>query len=237
MPIILEACEKVDNITTKFENNILQGMNPRARMMLQQRAQLPPGAQPGVQGVQDPSGGVPQSSPLLAQHLSGRPPMPQQAPNQPVTSQAQQPQQPQQNPQEPPQPPAGEQSTDELGGLDNEELGDLGMGEEDILGMSENFDIMEFADALDDLEKMPEDEKTSDSPTTSTSQPSAFQGQASGTNVTAPTQGQNIRAPPPPPYPGPQGQTPTSKVWYFNLTYFPILQYLVVFLGNTFYHI
>ena len=186
-------------------------------MMLQQRAQLPPGAQPGVQGVQDPSGGVPQSSPLLAQHLSGRPPMPQQAPNQPVTSQAQ-PQPPQQNPQEP-QQPAGEQSTDELGGLDTEDIGDLGMGEEDILGMSENFDIMEFADALDDLEKMPEDEKTSDSPTTSSSQPPAFQGQAS-TNVTAPTQGQNIRAPPPPPYPGPQGQTPTTKVWYFELKFF-----------------
>ena len=185
--------------------------------MLQQRAQLPPGAQPIVQD----NSGVPQSSPLLAQHLSGRPPMPQQAPNQPVTSQAQQ--QPQQNPQEP-QQPAGEQNNDELEGLDtvSNELGDLGMGEEDILGMSENFDIMEFADALDDLEKMPEDEKASDSPASSASQqPPPFPGGQAPTSstVTAPTQGQNIRAPPPPPYPGPQGQTPTTKVRTIFSTY------------------
>ena len=54
-------------------------MNPRARMMLpgmhQQRAQLPPGAAPpDSTGQMRP--GMPvtsQNSPLLAQHLSGRP--------------------------------------------------------------------------------------------------------------------------------------------------------------------
>merc|ERR1712223_2260592 len=51
----------------------IQGMNPRARMMLhQQRAQLPPGAAPpDSSGQMSPV--VSQSSPLLAQHLSGRP--------------------------------------------------------------------------------------------------------------------------------------------------------------------
>ena len=187
-------------------------MNPRARMMLQQRAQLPPGVQPGMQ---ESSGGLPQSSPLLAQQLRG--PMPQQPQNQPPTSQPQLPQQPQQPQPAAQQQPQNEQNNDELEGLDTAgELGDLGMGEEDILGMSENFDIDSFADALDDLEKMPETEKdtgSSESPATSTSGPNSFPGQTpTSTNVTAPTQGANVRAPPPPPYPGPQGQAPTTKV-------------------------
>ena len=145
--------------------------------------------------------GAQQSSPLLAQQLSGRP-LPQ-APNQPVPNQAQQPQQPQ----------AGGEQNDELDLPDNvNELGDLGMGEEDILGMSENFDILEFADALVDLDKMPDNEKEGQSPATSTASQPPVGGQAAPASTAQGQQGQNIRAPPPPPYPGPQGQTPTSKV-------------------------
>ena len=181
-------------------------MNPRARMMLQQRAQLQPGAPGGVpmQPGTPETPGAQQSSPLLAQQLSGRP-LPQ-APNQPVPNQAQQPQ-----PQQQPQQTSGGEQNDELEGLDNvNELGDLGMGEEDILGMSENFDILEFDDALDALEKMPDIEKEGQTPATSTAT-----SQAPGQTPSTAAQGQNIRAPPPPPYPGPQSQTPTSKVSFF----------------------
>ena len=82
------------------------------------------------------------------------------------------------------------------------------MGEEDILGMSENFDILEFADALDDLDKLPDNDKEGQGPSTqSQSQP------ANAGAVQAPNAGQRgPGAPPPPPYPGPQSQTPTSKV-------------------------
>ena len=170
-------------------------MNPRARMMLQQRAQLQPGGVPMQPG--DNPGANQQGSPLLAQQLSGRPIPPQGQPNQPQQGQ-QQPQQPQQQPQA-----GGDQ--DELESLDNVyELGDLGMGEEDILGMSENFDASIF-DALDDLDKLPDNDKEGQGP--STSAPNAGAAQA--------PQGQQVRgpgAPPPPPYPGPQSQTPTSKV-------------------------
>lgn len=178
-------------------------MNPRARMMLQQRAQLQPGGMPMQSG--DNPGANQQGSPLLAQQLSGRPLPPQGQPNQPPNPSQQQPPQPQQQPQQPQS--GGEQ--DELEGLDNvNELGDLGMGEEDILGMSENFDILEFADALDDLDKLPDNDKEGQGPSTqSQSQP------ANAGAVQAPNAGQRgPGAPPPPPYPGPQSQTPTSKV-------------------------
>jgi hypothetical protein len=38
-------------------------------------------------------------------------------------------------------------------------LGDLGVGGEDLLGMGEDFDLMEFADALDNLEDLSGDEE------------------------------------------------------------------------------
>lgn len=102
---------------------------------------------------------------------------------------------------------------EELEGLDAvpNELGDLGMGEEDLLGMGDNFDIFEFADALDDLENMPEGGEAKKS---TASEPSSSSGSVETpvtqpppyTTAPAPASGvaSSIRAPPPP-YPGHQG--------------------------------
>ncbi len=178
----------------------------RPRMMVQPHQRLPPGAQVDPSQMQGPQMGsmgpqvsgpnvpvsapVSQNSPLLAQQLcSGG----GQRPNQPNLEGQSKP----------------EGQNEELEGLENvpNELGDLGMAEEDLLGMGDNFDILEFADALDDLDGDLDGEAkkaavpTSGSGTTpvtseaSTSQPPPY-SQAPG-GISAPGQPQ-IRAPPPP---------------------------------------
>ena len=60
-------------------------------------------------------------------------------------------------------------SSDDLEGLDSNvtnELGDLGMGEGDFLDMGDDFNILEFTDALDDLEDMTSDDTKAPSTTT-----------------------------------------------------------------------
>lgn len=197
--------------------------NPNAggptRMMMVQRGQLGPQQQRPVVSQN--------SSPLLAQHLAGRMPNPQtgapqdqqshpQIANQQMPSQQQQQSQQQQSqPQQPqsqqPQQQQGGSGGDDLENLDNvpNELGDLGVAEEDLLGMGDNFDILEFADALDDLDNLPEGEKKA---ATSTSEANATSTTTSQSNAGA------TPATQPPPYtknspaPGvnapPQGATP-----------------------------
>jgi hypothetical protein len=137
-------------------------------MVIQQRPphMMPQQPQPNIMTIeQGPR--VSQASPLLAQHLVGRQQLPQ-------------PQQQQQQPQQQPQPQhqeslqqqhdhlsdsgsTGNPNTEDLDNLDTldgaqHDLGDLGVGGEDLLGMGEDFDIMEFADALDNLEDLSGDE-------------------------------------------------------------------------------
>lgn len=181
-----------------------QGMMPRARMIMQQphgdqmnQLQGPPGLRPPMTTTTS------DASPLLSEHLAGgRPPQDEQGDQQPNTS------------------------NEELEGLDSvpNELGDLGMGEEDLLGMGDNFDIFEFADALDDLENLPEGDPKKSSGSGSSSEPTS--GTDTVTTATPATQPppyttaptptgvtSSIRAPPPP-YPGHQGGPApvTSKV-------------------------
>ena len=155
-------------------------------MMMVQQGQ--PGQQPH-QGGQPQVGGPPhpqvsQSSPLLAQHLAGRMPTPQPQHQQQQPQQVQ-PQQGQVQPQQGPvQPQQGQQNQleggaqgQQPGGSEDDlpnELGDLGVAEEDLLGMSDNFDILEFADALDDLENVPDDGNANgDTPAASSAAPSS----------------------------------------------------------------
>ena len=147
--------------------------------------------------------GANQTSPLLAQQLAGRPPVPgQQVPGmvqgQPGTMMQQQrptllqDQQIRANIQAVAQNAATAQaatpttsnvgegpsvSSEDLEGLDKDvghELGDLGMGDGDLLDMGDDFDIFGFTDALDELDDMPaEDSKATTGTATSGSETSA----------------------------------------------------------------
>ncbi len=220
-------------------------------MMLQQRGQLGPQQQqhqvgPDGQILRPPAS---QTSPLLAQHLSGaRPQLPPGQQQQQMQMQTQQ-QQQQQGGQQ------GQQGG-ELEGLDQNELGDLGIGEDDLLG--ENFDIDEFADALDDLDDLNEEDKknaeagqgssttsggtSASTSTTSTAAATTATGAATTTvtsGATPATQpppytqtstttpgagtGPMIRAPPPP-YPGNAAGGPSKvrKLVYLCLLNVPL---------------
>ena len=182
---------------------------------------------------------VSQASPLLAQHLVGRHQLPpQQQQQQQQHPQQQQQQQHPQHQQESLQQhdqmsDSGNGNPEDLDNLDaldgaHHDLGDLGVGGEDLLGMGEDFDIMEFADALDNLEDLSGDEdgpgsKKSDgesdsAPASSVASPAAGPAPppldtSSNLPVQRPVQqpppytivtsapGQVVRGPPPP-YPG-----------------------------------
>ena len=178
----------------------------RARMMVQPGQ---PGGQPGL--IARPP--VSQNSPLLAQHLAGRMPTPaeqqqqqQQVPSQ-VASQSMQQQGPPQQQQQQGQGHGqshGQGQGDDLENLDNvpNELGDLGVAEEDLLVMGDNFDILEFADALDDLENnLPEggDAKKGQTPSSSSSEANIT---SSSTTTTTTSQSSAVTTPAtqPPPY-------------------------------------
>ena len=105
-------------------------------------------------GMQQQGQGVNQASPLLAQQLVGRPPGPGQHPDSQPQPQLQQ------QSQVPGGAPVNPDDLDNLDALDggHHDLGDLGVGGEDLLGMGEDFDIMEFADALDNLDDLSGDE-------------------------------------------------------------------------------
>ena len=164
--------------------------------MQQQVPQLQPNM-PQQQHLVAGGQNVNQTSPLLAQQLAGRPPVP----GQPLTNVM--PGQPGAGPMMQPRPPLiqtqqlqvrqqfqpGQQaitqgtsgavtaanttstpgdgpsvSSEDLEGLDSNvpnELGDLGMGDGDFLDMGDDFNILEFTDALDDLEEMQTDENKS----------------------------------------------------------------------------
>ena len=191
--------------------------------MAQQQGQVIP-QQQQMRMPQQPQQGT---SPLLAQQLSGQQQQqPQQQQPQPQQQQQQQQQQPQQN-------------EEELGaGLEQNDLQDLGVPDEDLLGMAEDFNILEFADALDESdsnktnildelqaedeavaadaansEKLKEDEGANKPPpppyTANTTNPQQQQQQQQ-------QQGQQAGTSrgPPPPYPGgQQGQpNPQNKV-------------------------
>ncbi len=188
-------------------------MDPRFQMVLQPGQTIPPqqgqmmaggprmGLQPGQQ--RPPVSGAP--SPLLAQQLSQ--------------------QQQQQSQQQSHQP------EEEMNALDNvqNDLQDLGVPDEDLLGMAEEFNILEFADALDesdtnktnilddlqaedeaaaaDVEKVAKEEAKSSGPAGS-----GPAGPPPPYTATGPTQGQQAGPSrgPPPPYPGAQGQGPNK---------------------------
>lgn len=104
------------------------------------------------------------------------------------------------------------------------------MGEEDLLGMGDNFDILEFADALDDLDDLPQTEAAADAkkampPTTTeavstasttsapVTQPPPYTQAPSAPSTVNTGQQAQIRAPPPP-YPVHKGtptMTPTTS--------------------------
>ena len=182
--------------------------------MPQQPGQLQPNLPQQQQIVSGQN--VNQTSPLLAQQLAGRPPVPGQHPSgvmqgQPGTGAMMQPRptliQTQQLPVRPQIQP-GQQtipqgstgavrttstqeagdgpsvSSDDLEGLDsnvNNELGDL--GELGDLDMGDDFDILEFTDALHDLDDMPSDDTRASKPDCTTS--SATTNVASTTSSTS----------------------------------------------------
>ena len=163
-----------------------------------------------------------QASPLLAQHLVGRQQVPQQTQQQDSLHQ-----------QHDQMSDSGNANSDDLDNLDtldgaHHDLGDLGVGGEDLLGMGEDFDIMEFADALDNLEDLSGDEEQTggkksdgDSDSATPSSTASPAGTAPNTvnvgsaqpgqrpvqqpppyTVVASAPGALVRGPPPP-YPGP----------------------------------
>ena len=129
-----------------------------------------------------------QTSPLLAQQLAGRPPVPGQPPHGMIQGQTGPMMQqrptllPEQQIRAQLQPvaqntDAGQAanstpvtstggdgpsvSSEDLEGLEKDishELGDLGMGDGDFLDMGDDFNIFEFTDAMDDLDDMPGDD-------------------------------------------------------------------------------
>ena len=169
----------------------------RARMMMvhqqgQIQGQRPPQQQMNPQN----------NSPLLAQHLSGRMPTPeqQQQLQQQQLQQQQQQQRPQQQqtgpnqnmpPQQQQQPSQqGQQQQQQGQGGDDgnipDELGDLGVPEEDLLNMGDNFDYLEFADALDDLDNnLPEGGGGGDADKTPASAPASGSAPSDTNNVTS----------------------------------------------------
>jgi hypothetical protein len=128
---------------------------------------------------------------------------------------------------------AGNANPEDLDNLDtldgaHHDLGDLGVGGEDLLGMGEDFDIMEFADALDNLEDLSGDDeptggKKSDgesdsAPPSSAASPATPADSNSGGQPAQPVGQRPVQQPPPytvvsavpgpmvrgppPPYPG-----------------------------------
>ena len=210
-----------------------QPSNPaRARMMMVQQGQPgqhpPPGGQPQVGGPPHPQ--VSQSSPLLAQHLAGRMPTPQQQQQQvqPGQQGQVQPQQGQVQPQQGQVPPQQGQQSQPEGGAQGQqpgaseddlpnELGDLGVAEEDLLGMSDNFDILEFADALDDLENVPDDGNADgDTPASGASSGAPTSGATSVTSTgatasTTPTTPSSGTVTTPATQPPPYSKAPTNQ--------------------------
>ena len=150
-----------------------------------------------------------QTSPLLAQQLAGRPPVPGLSPHGMMQGQAGPMMQqrptllPEQQIRAQLQPvaqntDAGQAanstpvtskggdgpsvSSEDLEGLEKDishELGDLGMGDGDFLDMGDDFNIFEFTDAMDDLDDMPGE----DSKTATTEATSS--ASATGTSVTS----------------------------------------------------
>ena len=77
-------------------------------------------------------------------------------------------------------------SSEDLEGLDSNvtnELGDLGMGDGDFLDMGDDFNILEFTDALDDLEDMTADDTKASSTNTSSTTTSSAASIASSTTT------------------------------------------------------
>ena len=161
----------------QFSCLIFQPMDPGMGMVLQHRPPhvMPHQQQPQQQQQQqqhslmgmDQGPRVSQSSPLLAQQLVGRPQHDSHQQQVPQMQQQQQQQQQQQEQQLSQVPGAGvpvnpnPEDLDNLDSLDggHHDLGDLGVGGEDLLGMGEDFDIMEFADVLDNMEDLSGDDE------------------------------------------------------------------------------
>ena len=163
---------------------VLQQQNPAG--MMQSGLPLQPQSTQLQQNIPQQQVGANQTSPLLAQQLAGRPP----APGQPGMIQGQAGPMMQQRPSLLPEQQIRAQlqtvaqntgtsqtatstpvtstggdgpsvSSEDLEGLGDHELGDLGMGDGDFLDMGDDFNIFEFTDAMDDLDDMPgEDNKT-----------------------------------------------------------------------------
>jgi hypothetical protein len=78
-------------------------------------------------------------------------------------------------------------SSDDLEGLDSnvDNLGDLGMGDGDFLDMGDDFNILEFTDALDDLEDMTADDTKASSTSTTSTTSSSSTSTASSTTSTS----------------------------------------------------
>ena len=77
-------------------------------------------------------------------------------------------------------------SSEDLEGLDSNvpnELGDLGMGDGDFLDMGDDFNILEFTDALDDLEDMTADDTKASSTSTASTTTSSSTSTASSTTT------------------------------------------------------
>jgi len=167
---------------------VFQPMDPRFRMMLQQRGQLPPD-QAMQQRMAGPTGQAVarEASPLLAQQLAG----PQQ---------------------QQPQPTDPQESTEDL----ENDLNDLGVPDEDLLGMAEDFNILEFADALDEdegdgkgnlLDDLAEEDSVGSAAEAKEQKESGNKAGEEGDQPPPPpyTAAGSVSRGPPPPYPGSNG--------------------------------
>jgi hypothetical protein len=188
------GCAKAKSLSSpeSYVSGLFQPMDPRFRMMLPQRGPLPPGQLPPRHPGPDPPPPASEASPLLAQQLTG-------------SQQQQQQQTEQQHPQQQQQSSSHDQeNSDEL----ESDLNDLGVPDEDLLGMAEDFNILEFADALDHdesegkglLDDLAEEDSVGSASDVRDSKESESGSSAPASNKPGTSDGNQQPPPPPPPY-------------------------------------